>query len=513
MSKIIMIQGTMSNVGKSLLTAGLCRIFHQDGLKTAPFKAQNMALNSYITADGLEIGRAQAVQAEAAGIVPTADMNPILLKPSSDTGSQLIIRGVSGKTLPARAYYRLKKTLMPVVLESFHRLEKEYDVIVIEGAGSPAEINLREDDLVNMGLAQAVQAPVLLAGDIDRGGVFAQLYGTVMLLSPEERKLVKGMIINKFRGDAALLAPGIKMLEDLCRLPVLGTVPMLPVDIDDEDSLAERLGRCTADFDPMTVDVAVIRFPRLSNFTDMHVLEITPGMQVRYVEAPGQLGNPDLLILPGTKNTIADLLWMRQNGLEKAVQKLAAAGTPVWGICGGYQMMGRLLSDPEGTENGEAGRKLAGLGLTDAETVFTPEKMRTREEGTMAVLGGFFSKLSGIPVTGYQIHMGRTILPEGTPGLTQIPEQEGFCHDRICGTYLHGIFDAPGVAGALCRVLRQEKARIRQASAEMPSLETPMDYQSWRQNQYDRLAEGLRKSLDMEKIYRILEEGACADGK
>ena len=315
MAKNIMIQGTMSNAGKSLLCAGLCRVFRQDGYRVAPFKSQNMALNSFITADGGEMGRAQVVQAEAAGIAPDVRMNPILLKPTTDVGSQVIVNGKVLGNMRAMEYYRRKRELVPEVMRAYESLASEYDIIVIEGAGSPAEINLKQEDIVNMGLAKMVDAPVLLVGDIDRGGVFAQLYGTVALLEPEERSRIKGTVVNKFRGDRAILEPGLKTLEQLCRVPVAGVIPYVHVDIDDEDSLSQRFCR---DTQRKLVDIAVIRLPRISNFTDFSPFEGYGNVSVRYVESVEDLHNPDMILLPGTKSTISDLQWLRQCGLETA---------------------------------------------------------------------------------------------------------------------------------------------------------------------------------------------------
>ena len=308
MAKTIMIQGTMSNAGKSLICAGLCRIFRQDGYRVAPFKAQNMALNSYITAEGLEMGRAQVVQAEAAGILPEAAMNPILLKPTNDTGSQVIVNGEVLGHMSAREYFAYKKQLIPEVERAFRSLRERFDIIVIEGAGSPAEINLKQDDLVNMGMAKMAGSPVLLVGDIDRGGVFAQLLGTLMLLEEEEKELVKGLIINKFRGDKSILRPGVAMLEERCGLPVVGVAPYMQVEIEDEDSLTERFLKSEK---RGAVDIVVIRMPRISNFTDFLLLEHMEGVSVRYVDCVRDLKAPDMIILPGTKNTMSDLLWMR----------------------------------------------------------------------------------------------------------------------------------------------------------------------------------------------------------
>ncbi len=328
MAKSIMIQGTMSNVGKSLLCAALCRIFKQDGYRTAPFKSQNMALNSYITDDGLEMGRAQAVQAEAAGIAADVRMNPILLKPTSDRGSQVIVEGRVWGQYEARDYFARKKSLIPTILRCYNSLAAENDIIVIEGAGSPAEINLKQDDIVNMGLAELVSAPVLLVGDIDPGGVFAQLYGTVALLEPDEQARIRGLIINKFRGDKSLLDPGIAMLEEKTGLPVLGTIPYTRLDIDEEDSMAASL---LEKYPRKDIDIAVIRLPRISNFTDFAPLDRHSQLGVRYVSDPKNLGRPDLIILPGTKNTMADLAWLRETGLAEAVCRLAGRGCPVGG--------------------------------------------------------------------------------------------------------------------------------------------------------------------------------------
>ena len=406
MAKTIMIQGTMSNAGKSLLAAGLCRVLKQDGYRVAPFKSQNMALNSFITKDGGEMGRAQVVQAEAAGIEPDVRMNPILLKPTTDVGSQVIVNGRVQGNMPAMEYYRRKRDFIPAVMEAYESLAREYDVIVIEGAGSPAEINLQENDIVNMGLARMVDAPVLLVGDIDRGGVFAQLYGTVALQSEEDRRRIKGVVVNKFRGDRAILEPGLKTLEELCGVPVAGVVPYLHVDIDDEDSLSERFGR---DKEPRLIDIAVIRLPRISNFTDFSPFERYENVSLRYVERARDLRAPDMIVLPGTKSTIADLGWLRQSGLEAELLKCHEKGVFLMGICGGFQMLGKRLCDPEQVEDGG---ELRGMGLLDVETVFRPEKHRAQTAGMVSCLSGQLEPLSGCAVRGYEIHMGETVYTE-----------------------------------------------------------------------------------------------------
>ncbi|MBQ4234709.1 MAG: cobyric acid synthase, partial [Firmicutes bacterium] len=404
MAKNIMIQGTMSNAGKSLIAAGLCRILRQDGLKAAPFKSQNMALNSFITRDGGEMGRAQVVQAEAAGIEPDVRMNPILLKPTTDVGSQVIVNGRVLGNMRAAEYFKKKKELIPDVMKAYESLASEYDVIVIEGAGSPAEINLKSDDIVNMGLAKMVDAPVLLVGDIDRGGVFAQLYGTIALLEEDERRRVKGTVINKFRGDVSILKPGLVMLEDLCKVPVAGVIPYTRVDIDDEDSLSERFERKGG---TGLIDIAAIRLPRISNFTDLSPFERYEDVSLRYVSSLKDLGEPDMIIIPGTKSTIEDLKWLRQSGLEAAVMKAAARKTPVFGICGGFQMLGKSIKDPEHLEASEVS-EIAGMGILDTETCFCEEKTQTRTSGRFGSVEGIFRGLSGMYYEGYEIHMGRS---------------------------------------------------------------------------------------------------------
>lgn len=493
-AKAIMIQGTMSNAGKSVLTAGLCRIFRQDGYSVAPFKSQNMALNSFVTREGLEMGRAQVMQAEAAGVEPSVRMNPILLKPSSDMGSQVIVNGEVLGDMRASDYFRHKKELVPQILASYRSLAEEHDIIVLEGAGSPAEINLRQDDIVNMGMARRANAPVLLCGDIDRGGVFASLYGTVKLLEPDEQARIKGLIINKFRGDVDILRPGLGELERLSGKPVLGVVPMLDVDVDDEDSLSHRLsggGRVGL------VDIAVVRLPRLSNFTDFNPLERMEEVTLRYVRNPRELGHPDLVLLPGTKNTMDDLRWLRESGMEAAVLKHASAGGAVIGICGGYQMLGNTVSDPDGVEGGGS---LRGLGLLPADTVFQGEKTRTRVTGAFRAPEGLFRSLAGVAFEGYEIHMGRT--ESGAAPLAEFTTQtgerrsDGLSAGNVWGCYVHGIFDKAEAAAALVNALLEAKGLEPGAAS--------VDWQAYAQQQYDKLAAGLRASLDMKRIYRIL---------
>lgn len=502
MAKVIMIQGTMSNAGKSLVTAGLCRVFKQDGYKVAPFKSQNMALNSFITKEGLEMGRAQVMQVEACGIEPSVNMNPILLKPTNDVGSQVIVNGEVLGNMSARDYYKKKTELIPHIMEAYNNLAKEYDIIVMEGAGSPAEINLKENDIVNMGMAKLVNSPVLLVGDIDRGGVFASIAGTLMLLEEDERKMIKGTIINKFRGDVNILKPGLDMIEEITKTPVVGVVPYMELDIDDEDSLSERFNnKGTVDL----IDIAVIRLPRISNFTDFNTFEYIPGVSLRYVKSVRELKDPDMIILPGTKNTMEDLKWLRESGLETQILKQAAKGKVIFGICGGYQMLGMELSDPF---NVESGGTMAGMGLLPTKTVFEKEKVRTRVSGNFNEVSGILAELSYVEFEGYEIHMGQTTYDFNEEELTTIDnvngediiKNDGLYKDNVYGSYIHGIFDKEEVSKAIVESLCIHKG------IDYSSIST-VDIEKYKEEQYDKLAEGIRNSLDMKAIYKILESG------
>ena len=484
MAKVIMVQGTMSNAGKSLLVAGLCRIFKQDGYRVAPFKSQNMALNSFITSEGLEMGRAQVMQAEAAGMTPMVCMNPILLKPTNHTGSQVIVNGEVLGNMSARDYFAFKKQLVPDIKKAFKKLEEYADIIVIEGAGSPAEINLKQNDIVNMGMAEMVDAPVLLVGDIDRGGVFAQLLGTLMLLEEKEKKRVKGLVINKFRGDKSILDPGIEMLEEKGDVPVVGVVPYMELSLEDEDSLTERFDRKSEGL----IDIAVIRYPRISNFTDFNVFEQMPEVTVRYVTSISELHHPDIIFLPGSKNTMGDLKWMRQNGLEAAVKKLSE-DIPVFGICGGYQMLGQEISDPDGVEEGG---KIRGMELLPVSTILMAEKKRCQIEGKIERLSGLFHVLSDCTFKGYEIHMGRT----GTEEKVVVTSD---MNENIYGSYVHGLFDEGTIANSMIQTLAEKKG-IRIENGEFE------DYQTFKDKQYDKLADTLRMYLNMEEIYEMLGE-------
>ncbi|MFV0342168.1 MAG: cobyric acid synthase [Anaerocolumna sp.] len=496
-AKVIMVQGTMSNSGKSFITAGLCRVFYQDGYKVAPFKSQNMALNSYITKDGLEIGRAQAMQAEAACIEPTVYMNPILLKPTSNVGSQVIVNGEVLGNMKAMDYFKFKPKLIPDILKAYETLAKDYDIIVIEGAGSPAEINLKENDIVNMGLAKMVKAPVILVGDIDRGGVFASIYGTIQLLEEKEQEMIKGTIINKFRGDVKILEPGLRMIEEKTGIPVLGVVPMEYLDIDDEDSLSERLNQTQVGYG---IDIAVIKLPHLSNFTDFSAFERMQGVSLRYVSTPGQLKNPDFIILPGTKNTMEDMKWLRESGMEVLLLRQAELKVPIIGICGGFQLLGKELLDPYGVEFGGT---MKGLGLLDTRTIFEVSKTRTQINGKLLEKKGVFSGFSLEHVSGYEIHMGNTENLGGCHPMIQLEDGriDGLSNEEgtIFGTYLHGIFDTKDLAKSIISMLAKNKG----IDIELQSF----DLAAYKEEQYDKLADLIRKSFDMNQIYKIIEQG------
>ena len=428
------------------------------------------------------------MQAEAAGIAPMVCMNPILLKPTNNVGSQVIVNGEVLGNMSARDYFAYKKKLIPDIKKAFRALEEHADIIVIEGAGSPAEINLKENDIVNMGMAEMVDAPVLLVGDIDRGGVFAQLLGTLMLLTEEEKARVKGLIINKFRGDKTILDPGITMLEGRGGVPVAGVVPYMQVALEDEDSLTERFGQKQDGI----IDIAVIRYPRISNFTDFNVFEQMPEVTVRYVTSVAELHHPDMICLPGSKNTMGDLKWMRQNGLEAAVKK-AAEEIPVFGICGGYQMLGKSIADPDHVEEGG---QMRGMELLPTETILQKSKKRCQIEGVVDELDGIFKEISGCRFSGYEIHMGETF--DGRTAIAQNVIMSK-TNKNVYGSYIHGIFDQAKIANAILDALAKKKGVVLQDGALL-------DYEAYKEKQYDKLADTLREYLNMEEIYGMLRE-------
>lgn len=506
MAKSIMIQGTMSNAGKSIFAAALCRILKQDGYKVAPFKSQNMALNSYVTDCGLEMGRAQVMQAEAAGVVPEAAMNPILLKPTTDVGSQVIVNGKVMGNMKATEYFQHKKELIPVVLSAYEKLDKEYDIIVIEGAGSPAELNLKQDDIVNMGLAKMVDAPVILIGDIDRGGIFAQLIGTVKLLEEDERERIKGLVVNKFRGDRKLFDDGVQILEEKSGKKVVGVVPYMNVDIEDEDSLSSKLENDETEM----IDIAVIRLPKISNYTDFDVFRQYTGVSVRYVSDVSKLKTPDMIIIPGTKNTIADCIWMRESGLEAAVKQCVSRNIPVFGICGGYQILGMTIEDNQHLE-GDSVQKIRGMELLPIRTVFEEEKRQTKVRGQFKKVEGIFLELAGKEIDGYEIHMGRSISEKeemieicevlsnsqyGVRDTGIVAGIDGCNVGNVYGSYVHGIFDNEKISETIVRKLYEKKGCEFDGKS--------VSREEYKEQQYEKLAEIVRGNIDMEYIYGII---------
>ncbi|WP_026492641.1 cobyric acid synthase [Butyrivibrio sp. XPD2002] len=487
MAKNLMIQGTMSGAGKSILTAGILRVLKQDGYRVAPFKSQNMALNSFVTRDGKEMGRAQVVQAYASGMEPSADMNPILLKPMGNTTSQVIVNGLPIGNMRAADYFKMKKQLIPDIKAAYERLSDKSDIIVIEGAGSPVEINLRDNDIVNMGLAEILDAPVLIAGNIDPGGVFAQLLGTVNLLSNSERERVKGLIINKFRGDVSLLTPGLDMFAKYCDIPFAGIVPFVPLDIDEEDSISERLdNKLTKSDSAVLIKIAVVRLPFISNYSDFSVLERVDGVSLHYAKTAVELKDADLIMLPGTKNTLKDLEWLKESGIREVILDRAKSGTPVVGICGGFQMLGEKIDD---SDNLEGGGSCNGLGLLPVSTVFGHEKMLRQTTGIIEGVSGDFAVINGAEVSGYEIHMG--ISNKGEMSFPLV------ANGNVLGTYLHGIFDSAD----FCK-------RILDVTCKKKGIANPEfvieDAGSHQEKELDKLADVLRQSLDFELIYRAI---------
>lgn len=504
-AKSIMILGTASSVGKSIIASGLCRVFKQDGYNTAPFKAQNMALNSFITEDGKEIGRAQAVQAEASGKKPLVLMNPILLKPTSIDKSQVIVKGEVLKTMTTAEFNDYKPHLKGIVKESYDLLNQSNDIIVIEGAGSSAELNLRKNDFVNMGMAKIADAPVILVGDIDRGGVFAQLIGTMFLFSEEEKKRVKGIIINKFSGDVDALKPEIKELEDIIKVPVIGVIPYTKIDIEDEDSLTDKF-ICKDEREEGDIDIVVIKLPYISNFTDFNALLNVKGVKVRYVCKVDEINEPDLVILPGSKNTMEDMLFLRNSGLESELKNLSRDGTIIFGICGGYQILGSFIEDPASIEGNY--KSIHGMGLLNSKTVFEKEKVTSQVSGYVLSDEGLFCGLKNANVKGYEIHMGRTTYGEDCKPcfLTQDSGKcdefnvTGICNKEgsVYGTYIHGIFDNMDFTKGFINNIRERKGLQRIE-------EDYMDFKDFKEMHYDKLAKIIRENVDMDKVYEILK--------
>ena len=495
--KSLMFQGTGSSVGKSLLCAAVLRIMKQDGMSVAPFKAQNMALNSYATSEGLEMGRAQVTQAEAAMIEPSVKMNPVLLKPTSDRRSQVIVNGVAVGTMSAVEYEQYKPRLREDLKRIYDELESEYDAVVIEGAGSPAEINLHDGDIVNMAMAKTADAPVILIGDINPGGVFASLYGTVKLLPEDEQARIKALVINKFRGDVKILEPGLRMLEELLNIPIIGVIPYMDIDIEDEDSVTERFARQTGSG---PVQVAIVHLPHISNFTDFNILSVERSVSVRYASRAADLEGADIILLPGTKNTIEDLNWLKQRGMADAIIRHARGGGIVMGICGGYQMLGERLFDPEHTESRIP--EMAGLGLLDFDVTFHENKTTVQACGTIECASGWLSEHNGLMLDGYEIHTGTNEFREGCVPFLRLngrEEVDGVTNARgnVLGSYLHGIFDTGSFWHSLVAHVRELKG-IQDEGSEVMTME------EFRRREFDRLADGVRQNLDMDAVYKIL---------
>jgi len=497
-----MVQGTASSVGKSVIATALCRIFRQDGFRVAPFKAQNMALNSFVTADGGEIGRSQVVQAEAAGIEPNVDMNPVLLKPEADSQCQVIVLGRVARTISAGDYYQHTSGLLETIKGALDRLQDKNDIVVIEGAGSPAEINLREREIVNMRVARIARSPVLLVGDIDRGGVFASLIGTLQLLGKRERDYVKGLIINKFRGDLELLKPGLEFLEKRTARPVIGVLPYWrDICIAQEDSV--YLDEPAREVTSTDLDIAIIRLPHIANYDDFDPLE-AEGCRVRYVTRPREVGHPHLIVLPGTKSTMSDLQYLRESGFASEVLRQANSATPIIGICGGYQMLGRTILDPYGVESSTP--EVSGLGLLDAVTTFVPEKSTSQVRSQVCADHGLLEGLKGQEITAYEIHMGQTTIGDNTAAfrIHATPQGEADYGDgtlnapgTVLGTYLHGLFHNSGFRQGMLTNLRRYWG--------LPPGEP--NALAEKEEHYDRLADMVRRNLNIAAIYQIMESG------
>ncbi len=507
-NKSIMIQGTGSHVGKSILVCALCRILKQDGFSVAPFKAQNMALNSFVTKEGKEMGRAQVAQAEAAKTEPVVEMNPILLKPTGDCGSQVIVMGKPVGNMTAKEYYQKKGEFVSVIQDAYAALQRQFDIIVIEGAGSPAEINLKDSDIVNMGMAKMASAPVLLVTDIDRGGAFAWIVGTMELLNTDERERVKGIVFNKFRGDKNILKPGLEMLEERIRRPVIGVVPYLHnLNIDDEDSVSlESYKNNTSGAEKRCLDIVAIKLPRISNFTDFNALAQEDDVNMRLVDNADDIGKPDMLIIPGTKNTIGDLYFLKERGIFNKIITLSNSGTMIVGICGGYQMMGKQINDPYHVESQADG--VQGLCLVNSITTFETTKQTFQVRAKV----GAYKPFAGMQedIQGYEIHMGSTRFEDAnacTP-FARIIERAGKQVDipdgcvshngNIMGTYIHGIFDNDGFRSGLLFYLKQKKGVLAKRTSSIKTQKTKDD-------NYNALAEAVRKNINMNMLYDILQ--------
>ena len=498
--KTLMIQGTGSSVGKSIIVTGLCRIFRDLGYKVVPFKSQNMALNSYITKDGKEMGRAQVVQAEACGLEPDADMNPVLIKPNSDTGAQIILQGKVYGNMNAMEYHKFKSKAKEVVIDSFKRLSQKFDLMIIEGAGSPAEINLMENDIANMGMAEIGDAPVILVGDIDRGGVFASLYGTVELLPEKYRKRIKAFLINKFRGDKKLLEPGLKQMTDLTNIPFLGVIPYIKdLYIQDEDGVAVDF-KAKEELHLNEINIGVIKLPHISNFTDFDALEKEPDVSLKYINPSEDFSKFDVIIIPGSKNTIDDLDFLKENNFEKKINNHLKNGKFLIGICGGFQMLGKKILDPFHVESSKD--EHSGLGFFNFTTIMAKEKT-TRQVKVKPVQNLPYGELNNETLTGYEIHMGKNEYHNERLIFKNIEDSsmDGLLNEdgKIFGTYIHGIFDNDTFRRAFLNFVRKSKG------LKPLSLESSLNYKKFKEEGFNKLAEIIKENINMDMLLKIIE--------
>ncbi len=488
----LMIVGTSSGAGKSLFVTALCRIFYKDKYKVSPFKSQNMALNSYITKDGKEMGRAQVVQAEASGLEPSVNMNPILLKPSTMNKIQIIVCGKSIGNMSGVEYNQYKKNLIPILKKTYSKIENENDIVVIEGAGSPAEINIKEEDISNFAMARIADAPVILIADIDRGGVFASIYGTIMLLNEEDRKRIKGIVINKFRGNKEVLKSGFEIIENLTGVKTLGVIPYTDIDIEDEDSLSEKYKSFKLTKNSNKIKISVIKLKHISNVTDIDALSIYNDVEIQFVSERSQIGNEDLIIIPGSKNTIDDLKWIKKSGIAKEIIKRARTETIIFGICGGFQILGNKVKDPYHIE-GDI-EELNGLGLLDLETIMENEKTLVQYKGKLVVDNGILKILNNFEIKGYEIHQGITNGNE--KNLTTDNRTIFVNRDNIIATYLHGIFDNKDFTDTLLNEIRRRKG--------LEEVNNNISYEEYKLKEFDKLEKLVRENVDIDEIYKII---------
>lgn len=488
----LMIVGTSSGAGKSLFVTALCRIFYKDKYKVSPFKSQNMALNSYITKDGKEMGRAQVVQAEASGLEPDVNMNPILLKPSTMNKIQIIVCGKSIGNMSGIEYNQYKRNLIPVLKETYSKIENENDIVVIEGAGSPAEINIKEEDISNFAMARIADAPVILVADIDRGGVFASIYGTIMLLNEEDRKRIKGIVINKFRGNKEVLKSGFEIIENLTGVKTLGVIPYTDINIEDEDSLTEKYKSFKLNKNSNKIKISVIKLKHISNVTDIDALSIYNDVEIQFVTERSQIGNEDLIIIPGSKNTTDDLKWLKESGIAEEIIKRARTETIIFGICGGFQILGNKVKDPYHIE-GDI-EELNGLGLLDLETIMENEKTLVQYNGKLVVDNGILKTLNNFEIKGYEIHQGIT---KGNGKNLTTDERTIFVNrDNIIATYLHGIFDNKDFTDTLLNEIRRRKG--------LEEVNNNISYEEYKLKEFDKLEKLVRENVDIDEIYKII---------